>query len=64
MDADEVTVLGFGLQSQWNCFLGSLGLPWSLTMVTGSWVELGRSEHIPWKGLGLNLPMNLWSGAA
>lgn len=30
--------------------------------VTGFWVDLGRPENIPWKGLGLDLPRKLWSG--
>lgn len=30
----------------------------------GTWVGLRRPEHILWKGLGLDLPRNLWSGAA
>lgn len=64
MATDEILVLGFKLWSQWNCFLGALGLLWSLPTVIGSWVGLRRPEHILWKGLGLDLPRNLWSGAA
>lgn len=45
MAADEIIVLGFKLWSQWNCFLGALGLLWSLPTVIGSWVGLRRPEH-------------------
>lgn len=52
MDVDEVTVLGFGLWSQWNCFLGALGLPWSLPsywFMGGAW----KAREHPMEGSGI-----------
>lgn len=49
---NEVTVLGFGLWSQWNCFLGALGLPWSLPsdwFMGGAW----KAREHPMEGSGI-----------
>lgn len=51
-DADEVTVQGSGLWSQWNCILGALSLPWSLPsdwFLGGPW----KAREYPMEGPGI-----------
>lgn len=51
-DADDVTVLGFWLWAQYNCFLGALGLPWSLPsdgFMGGAW----KAWKHPMEGPGI-----------